>query len=93
MIVFLFWVTIYYPVGAVSAGYLIQPWFVFSFVVIYTFHPVVEWFSQRRALFCGVITACCSSPTGMICFQPSIRTSMSFPFRSSTACGRGYCFT
>lgn len=55
VIVFLFWVTIYYLWEPYQRGYLIQPWFVFAFIVIYTFHPVVEWLSQRRLLFCGVI--------------------------------------
>ncbi|MCU2362182.1 acyltransferase [Enterobacter hormaechei subsp. xiangfangensis] len=57
VIVFLFWVTIYYLWEPYQRGYLIQPWFVFAFIVIYTFHPVVERLSQRRMLFCGVIAA------------------------------------
>jgi predicted PurR-regulated permease PerM len=48
VIVFLFWITIYYLWEPYQRGYLIQPWFVFAFVVIYTFHPAVEWLSQRR---------------------------------------------
>ena len=51
VIVFLFWVTIYYLWEPYQRGYLIQPWFVFSFIVIYTFHPLIEWLSQRRKLF------------------------------------------
>ena len=60
VIVFLFWITIYHlPVGTLyQRGYLIQPPFPwFAFVVIYTFHPAVEWLSQRRALFCSAIAA------------------------------------
>ena len=57
VIVFLFWITIYYLWEPYQRGYLIQPWFVFAFVVIYTFHPAVEWLSQRRRLFCGSIAA------------------------------------
>ena len=57
VIVFLFWITIYYLWEPYQRGYLIQPWFVFAFVVIYTFHPAVEWLSQRRALLCGAIAA------------------------------------
>ncbi len=53
VIVFLFWVTIYYLWEPYQRGYLIQPWFVFAFIVIYTFHPVVERLSQRRMLFAG----------------------------------------
>jgi len=53
--VFLFWVTIYYVWEPYQRGYLIQPWFVFAFLVIYTFHPLLEWLSQRRRLFMGVI--------------------------------------
>ena len=53
VIVFLFWVTIYYLWEPYQRGYLIQPWFVFAFIVIYTFHPVVERLSQRRTLFAG----------------------------------------
>ncbi|MFX4313390.1 acyltransferase, partial [Enterobacter sp. 63] len=45
VIVFLFWITIYYLWEPYQRGYLIQPWFVFAFVVIYTFHPAVEWLS------------------------------------------------
>ncbi len=36
VIVFLFWMTIYYLWEPYQRGYLIQPWFVFSFIVIYT---------------------------------------------------------
>ena len=55
VIVFLFWMTIYYLWEPYQRGYLIQPWFVFTFIVIYTFHPVIEWLSQRRRLFCWVV--------------------------------------
>ena len=34
VIVFLFWVTIYYLWEPYQRGYLIQPWFVFAFIVI-----------------------------------------------------------
>jgi surface polysaccharide O-acyltransferase-like enzyme len=57
VIVFLFWMTIYYLWEPYQRGYLIQPWFVFAFIVIYTFHPLIEWLSQRRRLFFGVVRA------------------------------------
>lgn len=53
--VFLFWITIYHLWEPYQRGYLIQPWFVFAFIVIYAFHPIVEWLSQRRLQFCGAI--------------------------------------
>ena len=55
IIVFLFWMTVYYLWAPYQRGYLIQPWFVFAFIVIYTFHPVIEWLSHRRMLFVSVI--------------------------------------
>ena len=57
VIVFLFWMTVYYLWEPYQRGYLIQPWFVFAFIVIYTFHPLIEWLSQRRKLFFGVVFA------------------------------------
>jgi surface polysaccharide O-acyltransferase-like enzyme len=56
VVVFLFWMTVYYIWEPYQRGYLIQPWFVFTFIVIYTFHPIIEWLSQRRSVFCGVIS-------------------------------------
>lgn len=93
VIVFLFWVTIYYLWEPYQRGYLIQPWFVFSFVVIYTFHPVVEWLSQRRALFCGVITCLLLFSYGYDLLSALYPNVQVLSFRHSTACGRGYCFT
>ena len=55
VIVFLFWMTVYYLWEPYQRGYLIQPWFVFAFIVIYTFHPVIEWLSQRRKLFFAAV--------------------------------------
>ncbi|AGJ85348.1 membrane protein [Raoultella ornithinolytica] len=55
VIVFLFWMTIYYLWEPYQRGYLIQPWFVFAFIVIYTFHPLIEWLSQRRRIFFSVV--------------------------------------
>ncbi|GHM26195.1 hypothetical protein EBZU44_47390 [Enterobacter cloacae] len=92
VIVFLFWVTIYYLWEPYQRGYLIQPRFVFAFVVIYTFHPAVEWLSQRRTLFCGDCHPAAFSHTGTICCQPSILMSTCFHCRRSIACGRGCCF-
>ncbi|STS89286.1 acyltransferase [Klebsiella variicola] len=51
VIVFLFWVTVYYVWEPYQRGYLIQPWFIFALIVIYTFHPFIAWLSQRRACF------------------------------------------
>lgn len=55
--VFLFWITVYYLWEPYQRGYLIQPWFIFAFIVIYTFHPLLEWLSQRLRLFGGVVFA------------------------------------
>jgi surface polysaccharide O-acyltransferase-like enzyme len=57
VMVFLFWMTVYYLWEPYQRGYLIQPWFVFTFIVIYTFHPLIEWLSQRRNLLIGVAFA------------------------------------
>ena len=57
VIVFLFWMTIYYLFEPYQRGYLIQPWFVFTFIVIYTFHPLVEWLSLRRRIFFSAVFA------------------------------------
>lgn len=51
MTVFLFWVTVYYLWEPYQRGYLIQPWFIFAFIVIYTFHPLVEWMSRNLRAF------------------------------------------
>lgn len=61
VIVFLFWMTVYYLWEPYQRGYLIQPWFVFAFIVIYTFHPVIEWLSQRRTAFFATVFSCCCS--------------------------------
>lgn len=55
VIVFLFWMTVYYLWEPYQRGYLIQPWFVFSFVVIYSFHPLVAWLSLHRVTFAGLV--------------------------------------
>ena len=55
VIVFLFWVTVYYVWEPYQRGYLIQPWFIFALIVIYTFHPFIAWLSQRRGLFFAVL--------------------------------------
>ena len=55
IIVFLFWMTIYYLWEPYQRGYLIQPWFVFAFIVFYAFHPLIDWLSQRLTLFCAVV--------------------------------------
>lgn len=62
VIVFLFWVTVYYVWEPYQRGYLIQPWFIFALIVIYTFHPLIAWLSQRRGLFFTVVLTllCCS---------------------------------
>lgn len=57
VIVFLFWMTVYYLWEPYQRGYLIQPWFVFSFIVIYSFHPLIIWMSQHRRLFCALVFA------------------------------------
>ncbi|ORM70291.1 acyltransferase [Pantoea rwandensis] len=51
VIVFLFWMTVYYLWEPYQRGYLIQPWFVFSFVVIYSFHPLIAWLTLHRVTF------------------------------------------
>ncbi|HHK9764147.1 TPA: acyltransferase family protein, partial [Klebsiella quasipneumoniae subsp. similipneumoniae] len=62
VIVFLFWMTVYYVWEPYQRGYLIQPWFIFALIVIYTFHPLIAWLSQRRGLFFTVVLTllCCS---------------------------------
>lgn len=55
MIVFLFWMTVYYLWEPYQRGYLIQPWFVFSFIIIYSFHPLLVWLSQHRLAFCSLV--------------------------------------
>ena len=62
VIVFLFWVTVYYVWEPYQRGYLIQPWFIFALIVIYTFHPFIAWLSQRRGLFFTVVLTllCCA---------------------------------
>lgn len=52
---FIFWFSIYYLWGPYQKGYLIQPWFIFSLVIIYTFHPVVEWLAKRRVILAALI--------------------------------------
>jgi predicted PurR-regulated permease PerM len=91
VIVFLFWITIYYLWEPYQRGYLIQPWFVFAFVVIYTFHPAVEWLSQRRA----VLRRDCR-PAALFLRIRSAFSALSgrtsFLFHHSIGCGRGCCF-
>lgn len=62
VIVFLFWVTVYYVWEPYQRGYLIQPWFIFALIVIYTFHPFIAWLSQRWGLFFTVVLTllCCA---------------------------------
>lgn len=56
MVVFVFWMTVYFLWEPYQRGYLIQPWFVFAFVLIYSFHPVIEWLSrQRKAMYAVVL--------------------------------------
>lgn len=57
VIVFLFWMTIYYLWEPYQRGYLIQPWFVFSFIVIYSFNPLLSWLSLHRLAFCALVGA------------------------------------
>lgn len=52
LLVFLFWTAVYYLWPPYQRGYIIQPWFVLSFVIIYAFHPVIAWLSCRRWWFC-----------------------------------------
>ena len=54
---FIFWFTVYYLWEPYQKGYLIQPWFIFSLVVIYTFHPVVEWLAKRTCILACVTGA------------------------------------
>lgn len=49
VIVFLFWVTVYYVWEPYQRGYLIQPWFIFALIVIYTFDRLAQ--PAARALF------------------------------------------
>ncbi|AVF35770.1 acyltransferase family protein [Rahnella sikkimica] len=55
--IFIFWFSIYYLWGPYQKGYLIQPWFIFSLVIIYTFHPVVEWLAKRRVILASLVVA------------------------------------
>lgn len=77
VIVFLFWVTVYYVWEPYQRGYLIQPWFIFALIVIYTFHPLIAWLSQRRGLFAVLLTLLCCSYgydlLSVICGQTSFQ--------------------
>lgn len=87
VIVFLFWMTVYYLWEPYQRGYLIQPWFVFAFIVIYTFHPLIEWLSQRRKLFFGVVFALLLLSYGydlLSALYPDVH-ALSWP--RSTVCG------
>lgn len=57
VIVFLFWMTVYYLWEPYQRGYLIQPWFIFSFIIIYSFHPLMIWLSQHRRAFIALVFA------------------------------------
>ena len=69
VIVFLFWVTVYYVWEPYQRGYLIQPWFIFALIVIYTFHPLIAWLSQRRGLFFAVLLTLLVLPVIYACFH------------------------
>jgi hypothetical protein len=91
VIVFLFLMTIYYVWEPYQRGYLIQPWFVFALIVIYTFHPLIAWLSQREALFRRAPDAAVL----LLRLRPALgalpgRHLFSLP--RSIACGHGYCF-
>jgi surface polysaccharide O-acyltransferase-like enzyme len=55
MVVFVFWMTVYFLWEPYQRGYLIQPWFVFAFVLIYSFHPVIAWLSSQRKAMCAMV--------------------------------------
>lgn len=55
VIVFLFWMAVYYLWEPYQRGYLIQPWFLLAFLVIYSLHPLILWLSAHRRLFCGLV--------------------------------------
>ncbi len=57
VIVFLFWMTVYYLWEPYQRGYLIQPWFICSFIIIYSFHPLLNWLSQHRLIFLALVMA------------------------------------
>lgn len=78
--------------GALSARVFNPAPFVFAFVVIYTFHPVVEWLSQRRRLFCGAIAALLLFSYGYDLLSALYLERTSFLFHRSIGCGRGCCF-
>jgi len=52
---FIFWFSLYYLWEPYQKGYLIQPWFIFSLVIIYTFHTLVDWLAQRTRVLACVI--------------------------------------
>lgn len=54
---FIFWFSIYYLWEPYQKGYLIQPWFIFTLVIIYTFHPLVEWLAKRRVILAALVTS------------------------------------
>jgi surface polysaccharide O-acyltransferase-like enzyme len=91
VIVFLFWMTIYYLWEPYQRGYLIQPWFVFAFIVIYTFHPLIEWLSQREGSSLAWCLYCCFSPMVRPAggLYPNVHA---LSCRRSIACGPGCCF-
>ena len=50
VVIFLFWYSIYYFIEPFYKGYLIQPWFALALVIIYCFHPLIDWLIKRRVL-------------------------------------------
>jgi len=54
-IIFLFWMTVYLLWEPYQRGYLIQPWFVLSFLLIYSLHPLFVRLTALRLLFCCLI--------------------------------------
>ncbi|WP_416413358.1 acyltransferase family protein [Pantoea sp. App145] len=49
LLIFLFWFTFFWFAGVQNKGYLIQPWFMISLILIYVSHPLID----RLMLFPG----------------------------------------
>ncbi|RPE01211.1 acyltransferase [Candidatus Pantoea deserta] len=55
VVIYVFWMTVYLLWEPYQRGYLIQPWFFLSFLLIYGLHPLFTRLAQLRLLFYSLI--------------------------------------
>ncbi|WP_158784409.1 acyltransferase family protein [Pantoea sp. BAV 3049] len=55
LVIFLFWYSVWYFVGPYYKGYLIQPWFVLTLLMIYCVHPLIDRLAQNRKLLIATV--------------------------------------